>query len=57
MTIESKIMDEEKVINASICVKETEYGKEYDYIGEGELWVPITLAEYRELVSDGGAYT
>lgn len=31
--------------------KEADYGKEHNYIAEGEITVTITLDEYRELVT------
>ena len=47
MAIETKIREEEIVVQASVHRKETEWNEKHNYIGDGELRITITLDEYR----------
>lgn len=52
MAIETKINEDEYTVNASVHKKETDWGQEHNYIGDGELRITITLDEYRELLTE-----
>ena len=52
MAIETKIREEEIVVQASVHRKETEWNEKHNYIGDGELRITITLDEYRELLTE-----